>query len=88
MPTYERLDYGSPDGSQWGTSTDLIGLYGATPVAQSGLPTVGAASTYVPYSESTASASTWAFSTVASFTSFVRQVSTLTVAMKRIGLIA
>lgn len=32
MPTYENLDYGSPDGSLWGrTSTDLIGCHGATP---------------------------------------------------------
>ena len=35
MATYERLDYGSPDGSQWGgASTDKIGFYGAVPVAQ------------------------------------------------------
>ena len=34
MPTYERLDYGSPDGSQWGISTALLGMYGAVPVAQ------------------------------------------------------
>ena len=35
MPTYERLDYGSPDGSQWGgSSSDAIGWFGTTPVAQ------------------------------------------------------
>ena len=35
MPTYERLDYGSDDGSQWGVaSTDKLGFYGATPVVQ------------------------------------------------------
>jgi hypothetical protein len=35
MATYERLDYGSDDGSQWGTaSTDKLGVYGATPVAK------------------------------------------------------
>jgi hypothetical protein len=35
MATYERLDYGSPDGSQWGTaSTDKISFYGATPIVQ------------------------------------------------------
>ena len=88
MATYERLDYGSADGSQWGTSTDLIALYGAIPVAQSSLPTVGASSTYDFYSESSGSASTWAFSTIASFTSFVRQVSTLNVAMRRFGLVS
>jgi len=35
MPTYERLDYGSPDGSQWGrASTDALGMYGMTPVTR------------------------------------------------------
>lgn len=35
MPTYEILDYGSPDGSQWGaTSTDRIAFYGSTPVVK------------------------------------------------------
>jgi hypothetical protein len=35
MATYERLDYGSDDGSQWGiAATDKIGFYGATPVVQ------------------------------------------------------
>ena len=33
MPTYEILDYGSPDGSQWGaTSTDRVAVFGSTPV--------------------------------------------------------
>ena len=35
MPTYERLDYGSPDGSNWGgASTDPLGFYGVTPVVR------------------------------------------------------
>jgi hypothetical protein len=35
MATYERVDYGSPDGSQWGgTTSDKLGHYGATPVSQ------------------------------------------------------
>jgi len=36
IPTsYERLDYGSTDGSQWGgSSADKLGFYGATPVVQ------------------------------------------------------
>ncbi len=35
MPTYERLDYGSPDGSQWGgTSSEALGFYGTTPIVQ------------------------------------------------------
>ena len=35
MATYERIDYGSPDGSQWGTAaSDKLGFYGAVPVIQ------------------------------------------------------
>lgn len=50
--TYERLDYGSPDGSQWGgTSTDRIGFHGATPSVRLniglGLSTATHASTLV-----------------------------------------
>ena len=88
MPTYERLDYGSADGSLWGASTDLIGVYGAVPVAQSSLPTVGAASTYATYNQSTAEASTFGFASQAAMTSFIRQVSTITVVLRTFGLIA
>jgi hypothetical protein len=34
MATYERIDYGSPDGSQWGDSAAKIGMYGKVPVVQ------------------------------------------------------
>ena len=35
MATYENVDYGSPDGALFGrTSTDKIGFYGVTPLAQ------------------------------------------------------
>ena len=35
MPTYERVDYGSPDGAQFGgAATDKIAFYGATPVVK------------------------------------------------------
>lgn len=35
MPTYERIDYGSPDGCQLGgSSTELVGFHGATPSDQ------------------------------------------------------
>lgn len=34
MPTYERLDYGSPDGCQIGDAGAKIGFYGKVPVAQ------------------------------------------------------
>lgn len=35
MATYERIDYGSPDGSRWGgAASDKIGLYGKVPIIQ------------------------------------------------------
>lgn len=34
MATYERLDYGSPDGCQIGDATAKIGFYGKVPVVQ------------------------------------------------------
>ena len=35
MATYERIDYGSDDGSQWGgASTDKLGFYGSVPVVR------------------------------------------------------
>ena len=48
MPSYERIDYGSPDGSQLGgASTDKIGFYGATPVTRPSVtwPNTGTATT-------------------------------------------
>ena len=85
MPSYERLDYGSPDGSQWGTvTTDSLGMYGATPVQQYTL--VGVASTY-SISHSTSGSSTWGFSTSTMASSLIFQVSTLTAALRAIGLV-
>ncbi len=86
MATYERLDYGSPDGSRWCTSTDLLAMYGAVPATQ--YTAVGAASTYLTYQQSTASASTWGFANELALTSMILQVSTLTQAAKRFGLVA
>lgn len=35
MATYERVDYGSADGAQFGgAATDKLGFYGATPVVK------------------------------------------------------
>lgn len=54
MATYERLDYGSADGSQWGgAATDKLGMYGVTPVVQASaitaVNTTGAVSTSNSY---------------------------------------
>lgn len=86
MATYEILDYGSPDGSQWGNaSTDKLGMYGKTPVTR--YVGAGAASTYLSYKQSTGTASTWGFDSQAAVTSFILQVSTLTTALRNFGLI-
>ena len=87
MATYERLDYGSPDGSRWGgSSSDALGMYGVTPVDQ--YTAVGAASTYLSSwaSSGAATGSSFGFLTAAMFSSFVLQVSTMTTAGRRLGL--
>lgn len=48
MATYERVDYGSPDGALFGgAATDKIGFYGATPVVKPSVtwPNTGTATT-------------------------------------------
>lgn len=48
MPSYERIDYGSPDGCQLGgAATDKIGFFGATPVVKPSVtwPNTGTATT-------------------------------------------
>ena len=84
MATYERLDYGSPDGSQWGgASSDTLGMYGVTPVTQ--YTAVGAASTYSVASTSNAVQTTFGF-TSSGITSVILQISTITQAGRLLGL--
>ena len=80
MPV-EQVSYNGPDGATMGaTSTDTISFYGATVVSR--YVGVGAASTY---RTSTSSAS--GFASDVELTSFIRQVSTITVALRNLGLI-
>lgn len=38
MPSYEQIDYGSPDGARFGSaSTEKISFYGATPIVRPAL---------------------------------------------------
>ena len=60
MATYERLDYGSDDGSQWGAATDKLGMYGVTPVVRAAATAVTALATTV-FSE--AKTGIWGFGT-------------------------
>ena len=81
MATYERLDYGSPDGSQWGgTSTEKLGMWGVTPVIQTS--SVPAASTWVVTS---VAGTSFGFTTAESFTTFVLAVSSMNAAGRAIG---
>ena len=83
MATYERIDYGSPDGSQWGgASSDAIAFFGGTPSSQSAtssgvhVTTFGAA-----LGTQTASAGGFGASTAAIMTSTFAAVNALMVDM-------
>ncbi len=86
MPSYERLDYGSPDGSQWGgASTDPLGLYGVVPVVRNSA--VGAVSAYEFGScNGGTSGLIFGFSTFAMATSLMYQVSSMNAAGRAMGL--
>ena len=85
MPV-EQVTYNGPDGATMGaTSTETISFYGAT--VRTRYVGVGAASTYLSHGQSTATASTYGLDSAAAVTSLVLQVSTLTVALRNIGLI-
>lgn len=84
MPTYERLDYGSPDGSIWGgSSSEAIAFFGATP----------ASSMYISTAISTTAAvstgggvTTWGFSTSTELLQVVNAVSTIARRLTSTGL--
>jgi len=82
----EYVDYGSDDGAILGrTSTEKIAFYGADPVTR--YVGAGAASTYITHGQSTATASTYGLDSADAVSSLVLQVSTMTVALRNIGLI-
>ena len=85
MATYERLDYGSPDGSQWGgASTDAIGFYGATPVARYGTTLQGSTFLLTTFALSTSTIA--GFQTGSHFSTFMGQVSSIIRMLERYGL--
>ena len=84
MATYERIDYGSDDGSQWGDSSAKLGMYGEVPVSQ--YADVSAASTFTVTTAVTTSCA--GFATAAHLSTFVAQVSSVVQALKGIGLVA
>lgn len=84
MATYERIDYGSDDGSQWGDSSAKLGMYGETPVSQ--YADVTAASTFLVTTAVTTNCA--GFASAAALSTFIAQVSSVVQALKGIGLVA
>jgi len=82
----EQVTYNAPDGATMGKdATELISFYGATPIVR--YADVGAASTYITHGQSTGTASTYGLNSAAAVSSLVLQVSTITVALRNLGLI-
>jgi hypothetical protein len=81
MPTYERLDYGSPDGSHWGgASTDALGFYGAVPQTQLGITSL------VSTTVSISTAGVYGFQTSTEAMGIVRAVSSIAQMLVSTGL--
>ena len=87
---FEVVDYGGPDGAVLNkASSRPLGFYGATPVARDSVVT-GDISTATTVSASTngVATTTWGWSTSSEFAMITSAVSTMQLAMKRLGLIA
>lgn len=83
--SFERLDYGSVDGSRWGgASTDKIAFYGVTPVSRIGVST--AISTTVSVSANATTFQAYGFSTSSEAMDFVNAISTIASALVSTGL--
>ena len=82
----EQVTYNGPDGATMGAdATELISFYGAPPIVR--YPSVGPASTYIMTGQSTGTATTYGLNSADAVTSLVLQVSTITVALRNLGLI-
>lgn len=80
MATYERLDYGSSDGSQWGgASTDKLGFYGATPVVKTAVSATAVTAVATTVISQVATSGKWAFSTSTAAAALVTRVRQLQV---------
>ena len=87
---FQVVDYGSPDGAQFGkSSTELISFYGATPVSRIALVTADiSTATTVSASTNGDATTTWGWRTSSEFAMYTTAISTMQLAMKRLGLIA
>lgn len=83
MASYERIDYGSPDGSNWGGSaSDKIALYGEVPVVQA------SAITAVSTTAATSTTNAYGYTTAAQADAIVTAVNSLITAVKNFGITA
>lgn len=83
MPSYERLDYGSPDGALFGgASTDKIGFYGAIPVVQAA--SVAAVAT----TAATSTTNAYGYSTAAQADAIVTAVNAIRLALTNLGVLS
>lgn len=81
MATFERLDYGSPDGSNWGgAATDKLAVYGETPVVQA------ANITNVTTTAATSTTNAYGYTTAAQADAIVTAVNALIVAVENFGI--
>jgi hypothetical protein len=79
MATFERLDYGSSDGSQWGDSAAKIGFYGATPVVKTAVAATAVTAVGTTVISQVATSGKWGFSTSTAATALVTRVRQLQV---------
>lgn len=81
--SYERVDYGSPDGVlMGGASTDKIGFYGKTPVVQA------VSVTAVATTAATSTTNAYGFSTAAQADAIVASLNAVIVALTNLGFIS
>lgn len=79
MATYERIDYGSADGSQWGGSaTEKCAMHGATPSVQSTVVTAISVTGYAT--------GVIGFATSAQFTAATDAINSILACLKAKGL--
>lgn len=85
MATYERLDYGSADGSQWGgASTDKIAFYGATPVAKTNVANTATTALATATISQVGTSGKWAFSTSTAALAYVTRIKQMQVDVKNL----
>jgi len=82
MATYERITYGSPDGAMFGNaSSEPIAFFGTTPIVQ---PAISSA---ISTTASISTAGHYGFATSTEALQIVSAVSTMTWALKQLGLV-